>query len=283
MKLKYFAIPLGFLLGLTSCSDDSDTPVEIKLEASIAKTRSLNADEQTEFINAGHEVGVTIEGASVAHVNVPWISDGAGNLSHSQEPIYYTQKKAASIIAYHPYDATWQDVKNTAYTFSVATDQSSEGYAASDLLWANATKMASETAIVLNFTHRLSKIVMNFHSQDIENLTGAKVYISNTFVDVDFKNGLLQDLGEHQHEIFVGELDETGKACAIIIPQTIPAGQLFLRVVIDEKVYGYKMPDDKEFLSGYSYTYNLDVTNREETMDGTATLIPSFSEVIEWK
>lgn len=283
MKLEQLLLLTGVLCLATSCSNEDDgLPVEIRLGASITQTRSLNMDEHSRFIKDGHEVGITIDGASMEHVNVPWLSDGQGNLSHISAPVYYTGKKAAHIYAYHPYNAEWTDVMNTSYTFSVATDQSGDGYTQSDLLWSTATRPADYNMVVLNFAHKLAKIIVKLTSSDISDLTGARFYICNTYTSVGFQGGSLGDLGETQHEIFVGEMDATGKACAVIVPQEMKMNQLFMRVVIGEKVYAYRMPEDKEFKSGYSYNYNLDVTNREATL-GSTTSIPGFAQETEWK
>lgn len=258
--------------------------MEIQLRSSIGlMTRSLNVEEQTQSIGSGQTVGVTIEGANQEHVNVPWVSDGAGNLNWSQtKPLYFNGSKKIQVMAYKPYNEDWTDVRSTTYTFTVAQDQTEDGYIASDLLWTAQTS-APASSVNLNFRHQLAKIVINVSSETLdEELLGAQVYVSNVYPSIPFTGGILGEPEGEKIGINLGALDQNLHACAIIVPQVCEEGLSLIRIVIGEEVYVYKLPENKEFKSGYVYTYNLSVVETDPMMKAKNITAPGFGEEQIW-
>lgn len=279
MKKQLLAL-LGIALAFGSCSQDMENPdnngQEIKLTSFIqpqAQTRGANLEEQSTLINSGQSVGVTITGASAVHQNVEWTSDGSGNLTNTGAPIYYKGTSAASITAYHPFNAEWTDL-TANYTFNVATDQSGEGYADSDLLYA--TQTANSTALTTNlvFSHKLAKIGVSLTVTDGSDLSTAEISITNTSTEATVNlgnNGVVTSTGNSVSTIKAGE---GSTAAAIIVPQTLTAGTKLISVSFNGLTYSYSLPAEKNFEAGKSYLFRLRINNKELTLDG--------SEVNDW-
>lgn len=124
--------------GAASCSnEDVDSPQTdvIRLTSKITPvtaTRGTSLDQQNTQIVAGQLVGVTVTGALAEHNNVGWSAESNGELTNTGETLYWGTG-TATIYAYHPYNAAWT-CDGTNQEFSVQTDQSGDGYLASDLL-----------------------------------------------------------------------------------------------------------------------------------------------------
>lgn len=277
---KHYLVLLSIALAFVSCSQDMETPEndgqEIRLTSFIqpqAQTRGANLEEQSTLINNGQSVGVTITGASAVHQNVEWTSDGSGNLTNTGAPIYYKGTSEANITAYHPFNAEWTDLAAT-YTFNVAADQSGEGYANSDLLYA--TQAASSTALTTNlaFSHKMAKIGVSLTVSDGSDLSAAEISITNTSTEATVNlssNGVATCTGNFVSSIKAGE---GGTAAAIIVPQTVGAGTKLISVSFNGSVYTYSLPAEKNFEAGKSYLYRLRINNKELTLEG--------SEVNDW-
>lgn len=274
MKSIYNYICAAVLLTTVGCTAESIEPTvteeskqEILLTSKILdQTRTANLDEQKNHIVNGQKVGVTITGASSTHENVSWTADGAGNLSHAGDPIYYSGNQEATIVAYHPY-SSWKDVVNTTHTFTVQENQSTTaGYVNSDLLWAKTTTQKSNTAVNLAFKHMLSKVEVVLTSTDANiTLNDACISLYQVITNVSFGNGeLLAATSPTISSIGIG--DHTSQAAGIIVPQTVAQYTPFVRVQIGNDVYSYVLPDDKEFKSGYKYTYNLAVKKGQKEL-----------------
>lgn len=275
MKSIYNYICAAVLLTTVGCTAENIEPTvteeskqEILLTSKILdQTRTANLDEQKNHIVNGQQVGITITGASSTHNNVIWTADGAGNLSHSGDPIYYSGNQEATIVAYHPYNKYWSNVVNASYTFTVQENQlTSAGYVNSDLLWAKTTTQKSNTAVNLAFKHMLSKVEVVLTSTDTNiTLEDACISLYHVIMNTSFGNGELLAAASPTFGI-IGIGDHTSQAAGIIIPQTVAQYTPFVRVQIGNDVYSYVLPEDKEFKSGYKYTYNLAVKKGQKEL-----------------
>lgn len=285
MKAKFSFLSLGLLLGLglNSCSSTEDVfipeeqQVEIKLTSAILtpETRGANASEQSTQIISGQAVGVTIANASAAHDNVQWNVGANGALtSTSTSPIYYGTT-AATITAYHPYNAAWSTL--TTQQFSVQEDQSADGYKNSDLLWTTKTQERTTESVSLVFAHKLAKVNVNLSGTSFteSELASATISIANVELNtgIDLSTGALSAATtSNVGEIIAAKNSKT--ASAIVVPQTVTSGKVLIKVALGSAVYGYTLPSDATFAAGTSYTYNMTLSKTQLSM--------SSSSITDW-
>ena len=149
-------------------------------------SRRATSDPQTTQLNTAVKVGAfgVAGDATITNGNNNQYSvEVNGDLSATAE-MTWPATGDVNIYAYAPYQEGW--AYDTANSFSVATDQSTEaGYLASDLVYGTPTSnpvSQTEDAIALGFTHKLAKL--NITIQKAEgaalDLTGGSVTINNT-------------------------------------------------------------------------------------------------------
>ena len=268
------------LASITSCSEDTDVLTqksEIKLTSEITPSRVTSLDYQSTQIVEGQQVGVTIAGAKTDdHNNVAWSVGENGALTNTGDKVYYGAGDA-TITAYHPFNSEWT---GTSHSFSVSTDQSSEAnYRNSDLLWVTTTSSKTETAVPLEFAHKLAKInVTLVPEEDTMDLGGATISICNTKISTTFNptNGAISEASGDPQEIKASVTTADAKtASAIVVPQTVNSGSQFIKIALGEKIFYYTLSAGKELKSGYSHNYTLTVKEQKVEVKGE-------SEIKDW-
>ena len=256
---------------LSACSNDSEDILsqgnEIRLTSEIIPSRVTALNCQSTQIVEGQKVGVTITGASSAHNNVAWTAGADGSLTNGGAAIYYKGNNQTNVTAYHPYNNTWT---GTNHVFSVSKDQSTnEGYLASDLLWARNTSDKADEVVPLTFEHKLAKVAVKLVMDNpAADLNGITIYICGTKTSTNFNpiDGILSEYTSATvEEIKAGVTAANAyTASAIVVPQTLPAGTRFIRIVQGNKVYSYSIGSEgKELKSGYTHQYTLTVKGSE--------------------
>lgn len=296
MKATNYILFAAAAIALAACSndglpgDDPNTPVEIRLTGGLeVQTRtSHNLDTQ---LKAGEQVHVWVDDAG----NVPdkelykdreLMAGDNGVLTG--ETMYFPQTgNAVNIYAIHGNfgEATdWSEggFWATEITHTVAqnqkTQQPTDGYAKSDLVYAKSTDVArTKEAINLQFSHLLSKIevvlVQGAGSPEIK-----KVEILNTKLEAVFtpdkENSFSVKAKDNVSEIgnpIVIDTDLTSAEDAagteeskknlneaIIVPQTLTKNTPFIRVTTTaggELVY--RLPEDKTFDPAKKYRFTV--------------------------
>ena len=281
-KTKLFGWVLMALASFSACTNDAEEVLaqesEIKLTSEITPSRVTNQELQSTQIVPGQKVGVTITGAKSEHKNVAWTAGENGVLTNTGDAVYYGNDQA-TITAYHPFNANWT---SESHTFTVATDQSTNnGYLNSDLLWATATSTKTAASIALTFTHKLAKINVTLKSDDITDLSNATINICNTNISTLFDNltGELSTASSNVQEIKAGVTTTTAyTASAIIIPQELESGTKFIKVTHNNKNFYYTLSAKKEFKSGYSYSYTLNVKENKVEIDVESDNITDWTD-----
>lgn len=268
-KSKLFGLALvATMASFSACSNDAEEVLaqesEIKLTSAITPSRVTSLDYQSTQIVEGQQVGVTITGAKSEHNNVAWSVGEDGALSNTGDEIYYGNG-TATITAYHPFNDDWDE--NKSYEFSVSTDQSVDAnYLASDLLWTSAASSKTEETVGLIFNHKLAKVNVRLTSTDITDLSGATISICGTNIATNFNpsTGELSAATADIQEIKAGvTTEEAYTASAIVVPQTVANGTKFIKVVLGNKTFYYTLNADKELRSGCSYSYTLNVKEKD--------------------
>ena len=201
--------------------------------------------------------------------NGDWVSD---------YDIYYKDNETnVDMYGYYPYaDPTSIE----AYPFEVARDQSKGAehgqmapYEASDFLWAK-TKNVTPTAskVILSFNHKMSSARVRFTqgsgwADAAEYAAVSKeVLVTNTIRKsaIDLSTGVVTPEGEVPLTGIV-PMKDYDEFRAIVVPQTVAAGQTLLTITVDGQPRHYVRDVDTEYLPGKITTYDLSISKKENT------------------
>ena len=292
-KLFLGLATIAAALTFASCSSDepelnSQQPKQantISFTSTVSNGSSgtrASSEYQTNSLNTNTSVGIygvttgtttAIEGNSTnAQYNV-----GESNaLTAAGTAMQWPTSGNIDLYAYAPYQSGWTTIDD-ANTFSIQTDQSSEAnYVKSDLLWATpVTNQAQANNISLTFGHKLSRIAIVVKKGDSfsETLSGATVTIENTKTATTFnpKTGVLGDASTVA-SITAGALtatvdgdSKTETLYAVLVPQTIAANTLFVKVATASKTYTATLASEATLASGNTYTFTVTIVSAAST------------------
>ena len=236
----------GDEVGVYLVNYDGETPGILKLEDNQADNVKFHYDENGEWV--------------------------------SEYDIYYKDNETnVDFYGYYPY-ADPSSIE--AYPFEVARDQSKgaehgqmAAYEASDFLWAN-TKNVTPTAskIVLTFRHQMSSARIRFSQgtgwDDAEEYAAVtkEVLVTNTIrkSTINLATGVVTPEDEVPLTGIV-PMKDYDEFRAIVVPQTVAAGQTLLTLTIDGRPRHYVREVDTEYLPGKITTYDLSVSKKPNT------------------
>lgn len=273
MKKTY--IPL-LALALTACQEGNITldiaatgEMTFKVLAPGAVTKvtgnSFDAMDQiglyvTDYVDDTTPMPLQISGNRANNITVTF----DGSAWTPEKAIYWGAGKS-DVYAYYPCFDEVQDVESQF--FAVATDQTAEGYEASDLLWAKAEGVKqTDGAVNLQMNHLMSKLTVKIVAGEDyvgslpddasvllhSTVTGARVDLSKGSVSKDayssVKSIKMKKLGLRTYEGVQAVVYE-----AIVVPQMLESSVPFLE--INSKSVSYLLEDPFNFRPGVAYTY----------------------------
>ena len=211
--------------------------------------------------------------------NVKFRYDESGNWVSEYDIFYKDNETNVDFYAYYPYA---EPSSIEAYPFEVASDQSKgvehgqmAAYEASDFLWAN-TKNVTPTAskVLLSFHHKMSAARIRFSQgtgwENAAEYAAVKkeVLVTSTIrkSTIDLSTGVVTPVGEAPLTGIVPMADYD-EFRAIVVPQTVPAGQTLLTITVDGKPRSYTRDTDTEYVPGKITTYDLSIKKVTETGD----------------
>ena len=309
---------LTLAAGLISCNDDEPTadtgttdgrtPITLissvstsgtgAAAATTVSTRSVSQSLQEEQLAEGVMVGVFAQSNSeyIENGDNCWLTaDGNGSFTGTQ--MYFPEDGGqVSLYAYAPYSSSWASQLWSYNDFSVATDQSTdEGYLNSDLLLGYPSSgnpvSSTSSAITLSFSHKLSKLNLNFSGYTAAgvNLAGATVTVMNVLktVSVNVAEGTIGNASGAEGEITAAKFESnatTFTASAIFVPQTVQGTTNFVMVTTEGGVqYMATLNQDVTFQSGKRYTYTLQFSGGGSTGEPVSVSLVLGSVVDAWE
>ena len=171
-------------------------------------------------------------------------------LSSDTDPFWWTSREDITVSAWWPYGTTMPDVV-------VKADQSTkEGFEGSDFISAEAQTVQFDNP-TLKFSHRTARITVNLREgAGINDLTGVKVYVT----------GLSTDGGNPSSISTYAPGNDTYEA--LTAPQTVAAGEPFIRVVLGDGTFYFRPQNDVVLEAGSRYTYTVNVNATGLTLAG---------------
>lgn len=295
MKQLYYAMVATALILTQSCSfEESDIKPDIPQDAAY-KVQIYNEINQqpatkvtTDGFCTGDEVGVYLvnyDGQTPGALkvednqadNVRFTFNENGDWVSDYDIYYKDNETNVDMYGYYPYaDPTSIE----AYPFEVARDQSKGAehgqmapYEASDFLWAktrNVTPTASK--VILSFNHKMSSARVRFTqgsgwADAAEYAAVSKeVLVTNTIrkSTINLSTGVVTPEGEAPLTGIV-PMKDYDEFRAIVVPQTVAAGQTLLTITVDGHPRHYVRDVDTEYLPGKITTYDLSISKKENT------------------
>lgn len=181
-------------------------------------------------------------------------------------------EQAADFYAYYPYSSTQSLMEG--FEFSISSDQSKNGYTASDLMTAFVSSAPKDQMVRLPFRHRFSRLILKINNQ--MNSEVCDVYVGGiygkAFVRKDEELILTGGPGIVKAGWYV--LPDGESVVALVFPPQTTMPKLMITMA-DQKQYTYEVEEKVPFESGYSYRASI-------TLDNDAISTDFTTEVSEW-
>ena len=298
MKRLYLSLILA--LAFTSCQDKTADPV-VPVYDDIMRFNLVGPSAQTRVsagaFEAADQIGLYVTDYATETSPMPLQVSGnrANNslvtfdgLAWAPEQAIYWGTGKSDVYAYYPYLEVVGDV-NDQY-FEVATDQTGEGYEASDFLWAKAEGVCQADGTVnLAMQHAMSKLTVKLVAGEDyigslpedatihlhSTVTGARVNLENGAVTKDSycgpKSIRMRNLG-------IRTFADGEKAVvyeAVVLPQMLESSVPLLE--INSKSVSYLLEDSFTFRPGVAYTYTATLN-----ASTTAIKVEIGCEIEDW-
>ncbi|MBQ2017868.1 MAG: fimbrillin family protein, partial [Alistipes sp.] len=301
MKRKLFLM-FGMMALLVSCHSDVDElninnphSYAIRLDGEITRTDAngfCDGDKiglyGVNYTNNNATQGTLLdEGNQVDNARYTYNKE-LGEWQSSGSIYYKDAETNIDLYAYYPYGSP-ENVND--YIFEVAKDQSGndavDGYAASDFLWGKTENITpSEDRVKIRFSHRLSRanVVLTEGSGFGEgefNTLEKSVLVNSTIrtASIDLATGDAITAGEVEPEGIVMRATDDGWS-AIVVPQSVDAGEALLAITIDGIVYRFKRGEAFTYEPGKQHTFTITVNKK--SMTGSYEFILTDCEIVDW-
>lgn len=213
------------------CSEENNEPVgnasnAAIVTASIGKADNVTSTRASNTVwDADDCIGISTSSAKgkTNYINIQYKTDGSvfkpvSGAAGEDNTIYFQDTSPTEFTAYYPYEGVngTKPGSNGVITRTLTVaDQSTANLPAIDYLWAQQTAQSSNPKVDFQFSHRMSRIILNFKA-------GA-----GTVLPTDGLTYTLTGLAtEGTFNILTGEAQATGTASTLEkLPTTTTAGQ----------------------------------------------------------
>lgn len=256
---------------LSSCNDDEEgvamSNVEVRFSSQI-QTRVV--DNQWE---EGDEIGIfmhysngSLSDATVVDnvSNFKYLASTTGSITPATDldKMYYPVSSAVSFIAYYPFD----NVEDYKVRLDVSNQKRKSEI---DFLYSNNQKNVQSTtsALALNFEHKMSKVIFTIkagYGISSADLTGLSLTLRKAITEASFSlTDATFTLGTEALDVkaLTTETTDGVKAEAIMIPQECNNVAIIVSLA-SGKNFMYTLSSDQKWLSGKSYNYEINLTDK---------------------
>lgn len=186
--------------------------------------------------------------------NVKYVFDEAANKWTPTKKVYYKDVNTnVDLYLYYPHQSSVTEVN--AANFEVQKDQSSaatasslSGYEASDFLWGKAVNITpSENKVAVQLSHKMAAVNVilvekeGFAEGEFASLEKSIILTNTTRkAKINFATGEVSALGNAQQDGIVMCPQSSGAFRAVVVPQTVEAGEKLFAITIDGVSYGFR-------------------------------------------
>ena len=222
------------------------------------------------------------------------VTQEGSNWNPATQMLWQNSTTAVDILAYAPYQETTEDANGkvkvfgkTDYAFSVKEDQSNAEEYSSDLIvykqtgFTPGTNLNTNQAVNVAFTHLLSQLNLTIELRDQFNQDEKKPVTSATVTDVKVNGTIISSKVDFSASPISVQVDDTQEATAItpettefkaagkttdhaafnysaiVIPQTVTAGNFSISFKVDGTDYIWTSTSDVNFVSGKKHQLSL--------------------------
>ena len=217
-----------------------------------------------------------------------------GNWNPATQMLWQNSTTAVDILAYAPYQETTEDASGKVkvfgksdYAFSVKEDQSNAEDYSSDLIvykqtgFTPGSELNTSKAVDVAFTHLLSQLNLTIELRDQFNQDEKKPVTEATVTDVKVNGTIISSKVDFSASPISVQVDDTQEATAItpettefkaagkttdhaafnysaiVIPQTVTAGNFSISFKVDGTDYIWTSTSDVNFVSGNKHQLSL--------------------------
>lgn len=186
--------------------------------------------------------------------NVKYVFDEAANKWTPTKKVYYKDVNTnVDLYLYYPHQSSVTEVN--AANFEVQKDQSSaatasslSGYEASDFLWGKAVNITpSENKVAVQLSHKMAAVNVvlvekeGFAEGEFASLEKGIILTNTTRkAKINFATGEVSALGIAQQDGIVMCPQSSGSFRAVVVPQTVEAGEKLFAITIGGVSYGFR-------------------------------------------
>ena len=227
--------------------------------------------------------------------NVKYVFDEAANKWTPTKKVYYKDVNTnVDLYLYYPHQSSVTEVN--AANFEVQKDQSSaatasslSGYEASDFLWGKAVNITpSENKVAVQLSHKMAAVNVilvekeGFAEGEFASLEKGIILTNTTRkAKINFATGEVSALGNAQQDGIVMCPQSSGAFRAVVVPQTVEAGEKLFAITIDGVSYGFRN-------SAASVTYaagkqtDVTINIKKKTQAGEYELTLGDIKIADW-
>lgn len=197
--------------------------------------------------------GILVDNGNQAD-NVKYVFDEAANKWTPTKKVYYKDVNTnVDLYLYYPHQSSVTEVN--AANFEVQKDQSSaatasslSGYEASDFLWGKAVNITpSENKVAVQLSHKMAAVNVvlvekeGFAEGEFASLEKGIILTNTTRkAKINFATGEVSALGNAQQDGIVMCPQSSGSFRAVVVPQTVEAGEKLFAITIGGVSYGFR-------------------------------------------
>ncbi len=293
-QIRFVALVAAAATLFGGCEKESDntvdnTPVAARITSTIddMATRAANT-----VWAAGDTIGISGTSGEKPYVNVKYVTTaGSGAFTVVNNPgednaIYFQNKDDVTFTAYYPYDGENGTAPGTNGIISksiTAAEQTADGQAKFDYLFATATASSANPDVKFQFKHCMSRIILNFQrGNGIASLDDLRYTINDLALEgtFDTRTGATAGTATGNLTLSVSYNAAAMSSTLIVFPQQ--ANGTAISITMNGVDYTGTIDYPKnpangntpELRAGYSYTYNVYVNN--------TTLTINLANVNDW-
>lgn len=219
--------------------------------------------------------------------NVKYVFDEAANKWTPTKKVYYKDVNTnVDLYLYYPHQSSVTEVN--AANFEVQKDQSSaatasslSGYEASDFLWGKAVNITpSENKVAVQLSHKMAAVNVilvekeGFAEGEFASLEKGIILTNTTRkAKINFATGEVSALGNAQQDGIVMCPQSSGSFRAVVVPQTVEAGEKLFAITIDGVSYGFRnSAASVTYAAGKQTDVNINIKKKTPTGEYELTL-----------